>query len=245
MSISFRRKLRITFLKWHRGIGLAAAAFVVLLVGTGIALNHGHSLSLDHNPAPRWVLPLYGIELAAPASGFNADGQWLVAAQGQIFFNTLPMGVCQAPLAGAVSVNDMIVAVCQDYLYLFTPGGELVEATTDMPEPPVAIGQQDGKLLIAGQTTTWHFDVDDFVWQKAQQAPTAVMPMALPAPLAQQLLERMTVADITWERLVLDLHSGRLFGELGVWFVDLVAVLLALLAISGVWLRVSRPGGSS
>ena len=47
---------------------------------------------------------------------------------------------------------------------------------------------------------------------------------------------------LTFERIILDAHSGRLFGTFGVIFMDLVAVLLILLSISGVymWVRHSR-----
>ena len=44
---------------------------------------------------------------------------------------------------------------------------------------------------------------------------------------------------LTVERIVLDAHSGRLFGDIGVFFMDIVAVLLILLSLSGlyIWLR--------
>ena len=38
------------------------------------------------------------------------------------------------------------------------------------------------------------------------------------------------------ERVLLDLHSGRIFGEAGVWLVDAAALLFLLLAGSGLWL---------
>lgn len=43
-------------------------------------------------------------------------------------------------------------------------------------------------------------------------------------------------------RVLLDLHSGRLFGTLGVWIVDAAAVAMLFLTMTGVWyaLRVKR-----
>jgi hypothetical protein len=46
---------------------------------------------------------------------------------------------------------------------------------------------------------------------------------------------------LTLERLMLDLHSGRLFGLGGTWLMDIVAALLVILAASGMWLW-SRSG---
>ena len=47
---------------------------------------------------------------------------------------------------------------------------------------------------------------------------------------------------VTLARLLGDLHSGRLFGRAGVWFVDAAAILLLLLALSGpaLWWRQYR-----
>jgi uncharacterized iron-regulated membrane protein len=42
------------------------------------------------------------------------------------------------------------------------------------------------------------------------------------------------------ERVMLDLHSGRILGRAGVYLVDTAAVLFLLLAISGVWLWARR-----
>jgi hypothetical protein len=45
---------------------------------------------------------------------------------------------------------------------------------------------------------------------------------------------------LSWERVLLDLHSGRIAGRLGVFWVDLVGALLGGLALSGIamwWLR--------
>ena len=39
---------------------------------------------------------------------------------------------------------------------------------------------------------------------------------------------------ITWERLILDLHAGRWPGFSSTWFLDFVAGLLIVLAISGI-----------
>ncbi|NND54433.1 MAG: hypothetical protein HKN56_05610 [Gammaproteobacteria bacterium] len=66
----------------------------------------------------------------------------------------------------------------------------------------------------------------------SRSAPVASLPAELRAEL-----ERNTPGDgITVERLLLDLHSGRLIGRAGVWLADFAAVLFILLALSGLWL---------
>jgi len=63
----------------------------------------------------------------------------------------------------------------------------------------------------------------------------------LPAALARAL--DRDDPWLSWERLLLDLHSGRLFGAAGVYVVDAAGLLFALLALSGVgtwWLHRRR-----
>lgn len=247
MSVTPRRKIRIFFLKWHRTLGLAAALFVLVLVGTGIALNHGNSLSLDHDPAPSWALPLYGIEPALPGEGFQAGEQWLVESERQLFFNNSGIGRCAPPLIGAVALDGMILAICQDILYLFTASGELIESSVDIPEPLLSLQGKDSAssvALVQGRFRQYQFDVDAFSWLPLPNAAAiqSVKSQTLPVNIAEAIAADRVIADITWERFLLDLHSGRLFGDWGVWFVDLVAIILAVLAVSGVWLRLSRPG---
>jgi uncharacterized iron-regulated membrane protein len=41
---------------------------------------------------------------------------------------------------------------------------------------------------------------------------------------------------LSLEKLVQDIHSGRILGSAGVFFMDLVAIMLILLSLSGVWI---------
>ncbi|MGS0729088.1 PepSY-associated TM helix domain-containing protein, partial [Shewanella sp. 0m-11] len=48
---------------------------------------------------------------------------------------------------------------------------------------------------------------------------------------------------LTWERVLLDMHSGRFFGSLGPWIMDLVALSLLIMAFTGcyIWLQQKPP----
>ena len=56
---------------------------------------------------------------------------------------------------------------------------------------------------------------------------------AIYAICTAQLPEAPVAAELNMERLLLDLHSGRVFGSVGVLLVDLVSVVVALLLLSG------------
>ncbi|MCG8313709.1 MAG: PepSY domain-containing protein [Pseudomonadales bacterium] len=245
-ALPLRRRLRIFFLKWHRTIGLFASFFVLLLVITGIALNHGNELGIDHQPLPHSMLALYGVEIETPTSGYSIAGDWLVESQQQLFFNEQPVSVCHPPLVGAIPFAEELLVACQNGVALFTQSGELIERAGDNPEPLVAMMAlpNSDKVLMKGQFKHYTFDMSRFEWSDFEVTKSEMAwlkPTALPDALAKGIAKKSVVTEITWERLVLDLHSGRLFGQWGVWFMDLIAVLLAVLAISGVWLRISRP----
>jgi hypothetical protein len=63
---------------------------------------------------------------------------------------------------------------------------------------------------------------------------------APPATLALELDALASEGLLTWERVLLDLHAGRLFGRLGPWLVDAVAIALVALALSGIALWVKQ-----
>ena len=62
----------------------------------------------------------------------------------------------------------------------------------------------------------------------------------LPGELRDILLKKYRGQGLTLERVLLDLHSGRLFGTFGVYIVDAAALLFLILAFTGVWMWMSR-----
>ena len=59
------------FLKWHRGLGIAAVLFVVTLAVTGILLNHNATLGLhQHQITHPWLLEHYDIN-SVPEDAFS------------------------------------------------------------------------------------------------------------------------------------------------------------------------------
>ena len=56
----------------------------------------------------------------------------------------------------------------------------------------------------------------------------------------KQIIENKSLSKtITYERIVVDLHSGRLFGSFGVTLIDLVTIGIILLSMTGAysWIR--------
>lgn len=93
-----------------------------------------------------------------------------------------------------------------------------------------ALYEPQGKLLARGL----RFNLP------AGLAATTLQP--LPADLVATLEQQAQCHQITWERWLLDLHAGRLFGPWGPYLMDAAAILFMLLAGTGLtlWLRQRR-----
>lgn len=249
----FRLRFRRAVPVWHRRIGLATAPFVALLVVSGILLNHTEELGLDRRFAAHpWLLSWYGVEADAPESGFPAgEGgeRWVAWAGGRIYLDGAPAGDSAAPLAGAVAVSGLpaIAAAAADAVWLFAADGSLIEkaAPVGVPLPIEALAAgPEGALFLRAGGSVWAGDADLVEWRRAAQdaAPAWARPAPLPPAIAARIAESRRGEGLPWERVLLDLHSGRLFGALGPPLMDAAAVLLVLLAASGLynWTRTRR-----
>lgn len=236
--------------RWHRRIGLVAALFVLLLAITGIALNHSGGLGLDSNyVSSPWLLRAYG-EAPATPSAFPVDDNWISrAASGSLYMDAREMGTCRGDLIGALAQGELLVVACAEELILLLRDGQLVEALSSsngLPVPLTGLGMINEALAIQYGEAWWMADVDAVSFE--QRAPsgsiiTQMAPGALPATIADALPN--APKWLTWERLLQDLHSGRVFGYAGVLIMDAAAVLLMCLASSGFamwWLHRRRRG---
>ena len=240
-------KLRRLALIWHRRLGLAAAPFVLLLVVTGVLLNHTDSLGLDRRAATAdWLLRWYGVERGAPPVGFAAGDSWVSWQAGRLYFDGAVAAENAAPLVGAVRRGPALAAATTDAVYLFAATGELVEkaAPVGVPRPIEAIGPGPGDAIVlfaAGRA--WAGGPDLVEWRETAPAGVSrALPETPPRRILDAIAEDRRGAGLPWERVLLDLHSGRLFGRLGPLIMDAAAAALALAALVGVynWWR-ARP----
>lgn len=234
--------------RWHRRIGVVAALFVILIAFTGFALNHAAALQLDRlvirSPA---VLAWYGVELPETMAGFRVGDRWISRVGERVFLDGQPLAECRGELVGAVALGEERAAVCARELLLFDADGLLldrIDATYRLPVPVAAAGLAQGQLVLRarGRVFTVALEAPEFRPRADGSGVLWSSPEALPEGLVAALAPFAAGDDITLERLVQDLHSGRLFGIRGVWLMDAVAVALVLLALSGLmaWRREQR-----
>lgn len=230
---------------WHRWIGLAAVVFLIILAATGLALNHTEELQLDERTVQSdLLLDWYGIHAPDTLASYRAGAHTITETGNRIFFDTTGLPAASPPLLGAILSGDFIVAAAGNELLLLTTTGELVEkldGAAGVPAGLQAIGTQGEAIVLRGAHGHYRTDTGFGFWQQTDGAGTDWSTSTMPN---DRLLADLQAAwrgnGLPLERVILDLHSGRILGPYGVWVMDAAAVLCILLGISGIWLWVKR-----
>ena len=229
MSQLRNRRLRPLVQRWHRRIGALSALLLVLVAVTGLALNHTDDLHLgSHYPQNTLLLWPYQAVLE-PSWAVETPSGWLSASGGELTLGDRWLADCHALLSYAVMDHGTLIS-CGEQWHLFDADWQLLETL----EPALiglrgdeTLGTAGGQLLVkqAGQ------------WQQLDSVTFELLGPVLGDDVA--LMPMIRVLDnhtISWQRLMQDLHSGRWFGGWGVWMMDIAAVILLLLAVSGLWM---------
>lgn len=229
---------------WHRRLGLVAAAFLVWLAVTGVAINESALLGLDTARVDwPWLMQVYGLQAQPVERGYAAGEHWLAAIgedsalDGRVLRPALrlPLGLA----LGGDAAQPLLFAAGANEIALLAAEGMRVETldATTLPSSPIRrIGNAaDGSVVIEtnrlyatrdGATWTSRDRADSIRWSEAQPLP----------PAARAAAEHAARPSLPVLRVLGDLHSGRLFGPLGPRVIDLAALFASLLAGSGVWM---------
>ncbi len=238
--MSFRTRM-IRFVRhWHARVGVIAALFLLFLAVSGLALNHTDALSLSKREVKAsWLMRWYGLRSEVPKQGYLFKEGYLAAADGRWVMDgrVLREGADQ-PLQGALTWNQARVIASAETLYLYTVEGQLIDklSAAELPGKPIRqLGLAGDKLVLAtargsfisGDALTWQpYAGEQLVWASLRALPAAVLKEAMLA----------FAPSLPLERIILDLHSGRIFGRYGPLLMDSAAIVLAALSASGVWI---------
>ena len=241
------KKIRLFLLRWHRRIGAVIAIFLLLLSVTGLLLNHTDFFKLAQQPIrSSSVLNLYGIKSPEVIS-YSASKHWLSHLGGNyIYFDEQEVAYCQSPLRGVEFIQQAIVIACHDGLLLLTETGEVIEridSSYGLPDNLESLATQQGKLQFQANQQWYWANLDQLLFTPLAEGETigiSSQPEKLPTHIHSALLTEFQGEEINWERFLLDLHSGRLFGLAGVIWNDLIAIALIWVAGTGVWVWARR-----
>ncbi|MEJ2418358.1 MAG: PepSY domain-containing protein [Exilibacterium sp.] len=233
-----RSKLRLILWRWHRRIGLFSALFVLHLSVTGLMLNHTETVGLDRVPLRvSLLLSHYGVKEPALVS-YRLNSDWVShLGSDYLFLNTHELAYCSGGLSGAVVHSGLWVVACGQELLLFTSQAELVErigAHHGLPQPLERLGKCGGQLCLQSGSKVYQVDIDQLSWQPYHKPVRWARAEDVPTDIRRGLMDNYMGREITWERVMLDLHSGRLWGKWGPLFTDVIALFFIVLASSGV-----------
>jgi hypothetical protein len=236
------RLLRSLYI-WHRYIGLVSALFVIVLALTGLLLNHTHDLKLDSryvsNPE---LLDWYGIHAPDGIVAYRTATLTLADLDGQLYINQSPLTGVNGRLDGAVDFQDMTIVALANQLLLLTPRGELIErldGASGVPAGIESIGvSADHSLTVRTANGDFRTNAELLQWRPATAGQPVDWSVAseLTASERRALDQAWRGTGLSVERVLQDLHSGRILGRGGEYLVDGVALLFLVLAGSGTWL---------
>ncbi|WP_448249135.1 PepSY domain-containing protein [Thalassotalea agariperforans] len=232
--------------EWHRKLGIITAFFLIYLSISGIALNHTEDFSLAKTPITNnWLLNHYGIQ-APEDIRFYHQGR-IVVTNEIVWLDDNMLVESNEPIISAGKYQEFWLILSQSSLSIFTLAGQLVEtidSTTGLPDFPSAMALTNQGILLKTANSIYQSDADLLTWQTAspQQSPQWLTPSHVNDAQITQAKQAYRSQYLTLERLVVDSHSGRIFGKFGVLFMDIIAVILVLLSLSGIyiWLRYAR-----
>jgi uncharacterized iron-regulated membrane protein len=225
--------------RWHARIGVAAMLYLPVLVVSGWALNHGEALRLDAQEisAP-WLMRWYGIQAVAPSLGYALeDTHFVWSGEKWALGNHKLLAEAEAP-AGAVEAADVYYLATASTLYLYQADGQLLDKLekASLPGAPiVALGKRNDRIVL--QTPAAIFSTDDGLSWQADHAKGVVWSAAqdLPEAVSQRYVG-MLAPGLPLQRILLDVHSGRIFGSYGKLVVDFLGLALLTLGMSGLWI---------
>ncbi|MGL5391040.1 MAG: PepSY domain-containing protein [Shewanella sp.] len=237
---------------WHRRLGVLSCLFILLLVVTGVGLNHSAQWQLGKSAVLQpWLLDYYGIAPPRHLAQFGEPNSPLLITDNRLWLGKAPILEAQHPLISAAYVADFVLAIDAAQLYLFDREGRVQDtqgASTGLPAGLVALGLEPlskagegGSMRVWLKTAAGYLYSDEQLLEWTQAEPLAAVAWVTPAATVDpQWLLFVRGSHLSWERVLLDVHSGRLFGAYAMWLWDVVGFALALLALSGLWLWLKK-----
>lgn len=210
-------------------------------------MNHSSGLGLDARfVAAPWLLDWYGIEGPVLEASFEVGGRWISLASGRLYVDAAPVtGGGTGSLVGAVAAGSEIAAVGVDEIVLLDAHGEIVErfpAGLYLPGDVEGVAPAEDGLRLLSQGALFAYEPEHGRVTESESAPADiafVTEAALPGEIRAGIESAYRGTGLSLERVLSDLHSGRLLGISGVVVMDLAACALGFLAVSGVliWFR--------
>ena len=223
---------------------MISAFFVLLLSLTGLVLQHDAWFKLDSRfIRSSRILAWYNIEVPDVTTSYSDAQHSISLIANKLYFDALPLDGVYRSLTGFIAQDFGYVVSTIDQLLLLTELGETVEilgSVHGLPSPIDGMGlTSDDELVLSVAGAAFRANLDSLIWSSVVLS-NEEMALSTALPLSQELTQLIKQdygnSLLSWERLVLDLHSGRFLGAWGERLMDVMALLFIFMALTGLWI---------
>lgn len=219
--------------------------FLLLLALTGIVLNHADDLGLSAAYPPAALQQaLYGSEAPTVDAVYAAADILFASAAGTLYADGERMADIKGTLRGAVLVDDGILLATGEEILLATGRAELVERFSLELEYAVdRIGRNTQGVVLSAGPQFLVLDPEQMRLSGDVEPAPGGIDWSQPAEPGTAVTTQIESAELgrlfSWERVLLDVHSGRVLPVAGRLLADLAALCLIYLCVTGLllWFR--------
>jgi hypothetical protein len=226
---------------WHARVGVLAALFLLLLALTGLALNHTDALNLAQKKVDSgWVMRWYGLQSAAPQQGYLFESGYFVGDSERWVMDGYDLYAPSGVAVGAIEIDGIRYVATDASLHLYQPDGSLIDQLSGpaLPAQPIRRIGKHGTFIVLETSRGIFASADALTWESSSVADIIwAQPQALPDKVADEAAPYFA-PSLSLERVLLDVHSGRILGRYGPYLMDIAALVLIALALSGLWMYV-------
>ena len=174
----------------------------------------------------------------------DTQGHVISAWNNQLFFDAIKVTTLEQSIHGAIGAEQFIVVALDNEIILLSYDGDFIErVSTSISfsniqrlgikyKRPVIETSEPLYYMADEHILDWDVIInEDIKWTEEYSLTDGEL---------EQLLIAYRGNGLKLERVILDLHSGRIFGGYGVYLMDAAAIALLWLSVSGLWVRSSR-----
>ncbi|MDC6477409.1 PepSY domain-containing protein [Methylophilaceae bacterium] len=242
------KKIRVTkksINQIHKFTGIAVCVFLIHLSITGIFLNHTEDLDLDEKyTASPMILALYNISIPNQKESFLVNDIFISRFGDQVFMGNQPIIKNENPITGATLSNQVLFIAFPNEMVLLTQEGELIErisSTAELPENIQKLGVSEDILYLKTPNQLWQSSDQAQAWELSDSNFNDWSnEVIMPDQQTKQIEMYFSGKGVSLEQFFLDLHNGNIIKGFGKWLLDIIAIFLLLLSISGIWIWLKK-----
>ncbi len=210
---------------------------LLVFVATGLPLQFTAELRLgSQGVSLAWVQDRYGVEAPAQVTVLpDVQQAEVLQADATLMTATRQMTV-SGRLLGAYSMPQWTIFATSEELLIIPNIEQVPVERLALPQTITAFGRTDDPYLLIESSAGIEFSADlGLTWRQYTGAAGVWQIPSFRAPTRQEA-QRYAATQLSWERLLQDLHSGRFFGQIGVWFMSFAGLALVVLSFTGLYL---------